>query len=348
MRSPTPAPRRMAPPQAGPTQATPPQATPPQATPPRADRHRAGLPQADRHRAVRPPADPPPAGAARRARPRWCGPARRAGGWCSRQVLGLAGDLVDELLVVLPRGGHLTAPPGHRPPSDFPMADGAQCCGASAPHPCRCHRTPADVMGRDRNCTGRSMLDTQPAPTGTRTHRRAVRPSGQERTFATDELIVSKIDPRGVITYANDVFLRVSAYPAAEVIGQPHNLIRHPDMPRAVFKLLWDTLAERREGFAYIDNLAADGANYWVLAHMTPSYGSNGAVVGYHSSRRRPSRGALDRVRPLYERLLAEERKHPNARAAVEASGRLLQELVAEQAVSYEEFIWSIIADEEA
>lgn len=192
------------------------------------------------------------------------------------------------------------------------------------------------------------MLDTQPAPTGTRTHRRAVRPSGQERTFATDELIVSKTDPRGVITYANDVFLRVSAYPAAEVIGQPHNLIRHPDMPRAVFKLLWDTLAERREVFAYIDNLAADGANYWVLAHVTPSYGSNGAVVGYHSSRRRPSRGALDRVRPLYERLLAEERKHPNARAAVEASGRLLQELVAEQAVSYEEFIWSIIADEEA
>src|SRR5689334_2578922 len=96
------------------------------------------------------------------------------------------------------------------------------------------------------------------------------RPTGVERTFGADEIIVTKTDPRGVITYANEVFLRVSALTEAEAAGQPHSIIRHPDMPRAVFKLLWDTLGERQEIFAYVKNLAADGAHYWVFAHVTP------------------------------------------------------------------------------
>ncbi len=191
------------------------------------------------------------------------------------------------------------------------------------------------------------MLDTRPRTAAPRSGRPAVRPTGEERSFPADELIVSKTDPRGVITYANDVFLRVGAYSLDEVIGQPHNLIRHPDMPRALFKLLWDTLAARQELFAYINNLAADGANYWVLAHVTPSYGPDGSVVGYHSNRRRPSPRALDRVRPLYERLLAEERRHTNARAAVAASSELLDRLIAEQAASYEDFVWTVIGQEE-
>ncbi|MGY1686803.1 PAS domain-containing protein [Geodermatophilus sp. SYSU D00804] len=190
------------------------------------------------------------------------------------------------------------------------------------------------------------MLDTRPR-TAPRAGRLAVRPTGEERTFAAEELIVSKTDLRGVITYANDVFLRVGAYTLDEVIGQPHNLIRHPDMPRAVFTLLWDTLAARQELFAYIDNLAADGAHYWVLAHVTPSYGADGSVVGYHSNRRRPSRRAVDRVRPIYERLLAEERRHPNARAAVAASSELFDRLIGEHAASYADFVWSVIAEEE-
>ena len=192
------------------------------------------------------------------------------------------------------------------------------------------------------------MLDTKPAPRDLRGAHRTVRPTGQERTFGADELIVSKPDPRGVITYANDVFLRVSGYEQGDVIGQPHNLIRHPAMPKAVFQLLWDTLADRREIFAYINNLAADGAHYWVLAHVTPSFGRNGGVVGYHSNRRKPSSQAIETVRPLYGRLLAEERRHPNAKAAVAASSQLLAEIVAEQAgSSYEELVWSVINSEE-
>lgn len=192
------------------------------------------------------------------------------------------------------------------------------------------------------------MLDTRPAAPAPRGNRDAVRPTGRERAFAADELIVSKTDLRGIITYANDVFLRVSDYPLDDVLGQPHNLIRHPEMPRAVFKLLWDTLGARQEVFAYINNLAADGGHYWVLAHVTPSYDASGTVVGYHSNRRRPARGAVQRVLPLYQRLLAEERRHPNARSAVAASSALLDEVLAEHGQGYEQFIWSIINREES
>ncbi len=188
-----------------------------------------------------------------------------------------------------------------------------------------------------------TTLDAAPGGRG----RTAVRPTGVERTFAADELIVSKTDRRGVITYANDVFLRVGAYRLDEVVGQPHNLIRHPEMPRAVFALLWDTLQRGQELFAYINNLAADGAHYWVLAHVTPSLDAAGSVVGYHSNRRRPAPRAVREVRPLYDRLLAEERRHPTARAAVTASSALLAQLVAERAASYEDFVWSVIGAEE-
>jgi PAS domain S-box-containing protein len=191
------------------------------------------------------------------------------------------------------------------------------------------------------------VLDTHPAPPAARGSQRGIRPTGVARTFGADELIVSKTDPRGVITYANDVFLRVSGYEMADVVGRPHNLIRHPDMPRAVFALLWETLAARRELFAYINNLAADGAHYWVLAHVTPSVGPGGAVVGYHSNRRKPADHAVEAIRPVYDRLLAEERRHPTAKAAVAASSRLLADLVAEQGGSYDEFVWSVINREE-
>jgi PAS domain S-box-containing protein len=187
------------------------------------------------------------------------------------------------------------------------------------------------------------LLDTQPAPQAARTRRPHLQPTGEVRTFSPDELIVSKTDLRGVITYANDVFERVSGYAEHELIGQPHNLIRHPDMPKVVFRLLWDTIAAGQELFAYVNNLAADGASYWVLAHVTPSYGADGALIGYHSNRRSPSRAAVDRVTPVYARLAAAERAEPNGKAALEASGRLLDQLLGERGETYEDFVWSII-----
>lgn len=168
------------------------------------------------------------------------------------------------------------------------------------------------------------------------------RPTGVERHLGPDELIVSKTDLQGRITYANESFLRIGAFTEDQVIGQPHNLIRHPEMPRAVFKLLWDTVQSKQELFAYVVNLAADGAHYWVLAHVTPSFDAHGAVVGYHSNRRRPHPEALARIRPVYAQVLAEEGRHSGARAATAAGAGLLSQLVAQSAGSYDEFVWSL------
>jgi PAS domain S-box-containing protein len=169
-----------------------------------------------------------------------------------------------------------------------------------------------------------------------------VRPSGQERTFGADELIVTKTDPRGILTYANDVFLRLSALDEDEAIGRPHNVIRHPDMPRAVFKLLWDTLKQQREIFAYVVNLAADGAHYWVFAHVTPSFDEAGRVVGYHSNRRVPARHAIAAVEGLYGVLRTAERRHDRAADAVAAGHAALQGVLAERGRTYDELVWDI------
>jgi PAS domain S-box-containing protein len=170
----------------------------------------------------------------------------------------------------------------------------------------------------------------------------STQPTGVERTFGEEEIIVSKTDVRGFITYANDVFLRVSAYDEAELIGKPHNVIRHPDMPRCVFKLLWETIAGGDEIFAYVLNLAADGAHYWVFAHVTPSFGTRGEIVGYHSNRRSPDRRVVDRIAEVYATLLAEERRNSNPTAAMEASTAILTQVLADRGQTYDEFVWSL------
>lgn len=112
------------------------------------------------------------------------------------------------------------------------------------------------------------------------------RVTGVERYFDEEEVIVSKTDVKGIITYANRVFLRVAGYDEEGLLGRPHNIIRHPDMPRCVFKLLWDKLEQQEEVFAYVVNLAKNGDHYWVFAHVTPSIDRRSRVVGYHSNRR--------------------------------------------------------------
>jgi len=111
---------------------------------------------------------------------------------------------------------------------------------------------------------------------------RRVTPSNRESPFDENEIIVSKTDTKGRITYANDVFSRVSQFTVAELLGVPHSIIRHPDMPRCVFKLLWDAIQAKQEIFAYVLNMAKSGDHYWVFAHVTPSFGADGAITGYH------------------------------------------------------------------
>ena len=169
-----------------------------------------------------------------------------------------------------------------------------------------------------------------------------IQPTGNERTFGEDQIIVSKTDPTGRVTYANNVFLDLALYDEEDVIGQQHNLVRHPDMPRCVFKLLWDTIQAGEEIFAYVVNMSKNGDHYWVFAHVTPSFDANGNISGFHSNRRVPEPGPLAKVKDLYKTLLAEEQRYPKGKDGMEASYKMLTDLLAENGVTYEEFIFSL------
>ena len=167
--------------------------------------------------------------------------------------------------------------------------------------------------------------------------------TGVERTFDVDQIIVSKTDKTGRITYANQVFLDVAGYSLNEVMGQPHNLIRHPQMPRCVFKLLWDTLAQEKEIFAYVINRCKNGDHYWVLAHVTPSFDEDHNLIGYHSNRRVPKKEVVQNaIVPLYAQLLEVEQSYDNRKDGMNAATDVLLGLLNEKGIGYDEFILSL------
>jgi PAS domain S-box-containing protein len=169
-----------------------------------------------------------------------------------------------------------------------------------------------------------------------------ITPTGRESAFGEDEIIVSKTDLKGRITYANDVFLRVSRYSAQDLIGQPHSIIRHPDMPRCVFKLLWETIEAGGEIFAYVLNMAANGDHYWVFAHVTPSFDAAGKIVGYHSNRRKPMPEQIAKIAPLYRGLLEQERRGEDRKQGMkDAYDHLLADLRS-KGVAYDEFVFAV------
>jgi PAS domain S-box-containing protein len=171
----------------------------------------------------------------------------------------------------------------------------------------------------------------------------SIAPSGAEILLCDDDIIVSKTDVKGRITYANQTFCRVAGYTEAEVLGQPHSIVRHPDMPRAVFKLLWDTIAEGREIFAYVKNMAKSGDHYWVFAHVTPSYDKNHNIIGYHSNRRCPRREVVvNTIAPLYATVLQEENRHRNGQQALAAGFDLLVNFLKSKNTTYDELILSL------
>ncbi|PWC92885.1 PAS domain-containing protein [Azospirillum sp. TSO5] len=160
-----------------------------------------------------------------------------------------------------------------------------------------------------------------------------------ERFFPDDEIIVSKTDPKGRLVYVNDIFLSVSGYTERELIGQPHSVIRHPEMPRCVFRLMWERIGSGQEIFAYVNNRAKNGDHYWVFAHVTPSYEGPGRLVGYHSNRRVPRREAIEKIKPIYGALLSEENRHADRKAGLDASCRLLNDHLVSLGKSYDQFV---------
>lgn len=172
--------------------------------------------------------------------------------------------------------------------------------------------------------------------------RPTILPTGREVTFKEHEVIVSKTDLKGIITYANPVFLQIAGFTEEEVIGQPHNLIRHPDMPRCVFKLLWDVLQSGQEIFAYVVNQCKNGDHYWVFAHVTPTFNELGEIVSYHSNRRVPEQSAIDQIKPIYTLLKQKEDSYSDSREGVRAATELLGQHLAGMGMPYEEFIFTL------
>lgn len=130
--------------------------------------------------------------------------------------------------------------------------------------------------------------------------------SEREVPYPDGKLIVSRTDPTGIITHCNPAFVEMSGYARDELIGAPHSILRHPDMPALAFKGLWEDVKAGRIWHGYVKNLRKDGAFYWVYATVIANV-RDGRVVGYTSVRRKPSRRMVDAAAALYERLLGEE-----------------------------------------
>lgn len=168
-----------------------------------------------------------------------------------------------------------------------------------------------------------------------------VEPTGQERVMREDDFIVSKTDLKGRITYCNRVFIEFSGFQEAELLGEQHNIVRHPDMPRGVFKFLWDTLGQKQECFAFVKNMCKDGSFYWVFANVTPDLNAQGQVTGYFSVRRKATPAAIAVMSDVYKLMLDEERR-AGPKEACDASLALLTGILEQKGLSYEQLILSL------
>lgn len=163
----------------------------------------------------------------------------------------------------------------------------------------------------------------------------------QEITLDKKRYIVSKTDRRGVIQYGNDYFVEISGYKESELIGQPHNIIRHPDMPRIIFKLMWDRIQNGKNIFAVVKNLAKNGDYYWVVTEFEPRIDKlSNEIIGHTAFRKSVDRKTLDVIEPLYQTLLEIE-----AKGGMEASEKYLLGFLEEKRLSYDQFIDELIGN---
>jgi PAS domain S-box-containing protein len=157
------------------------------------------------------------------------------------------------------------------------------------------------------------------------------------REMNEDDFIISKTDTKGRLTYVNKIFIDLAEYSEEELLGKPHNIVRHPDMPKTIFKLLWERIQHKNEIFAYVVNKTKNGNSYWVYANVTASLDARGNIVGYYSVRRKPNPQALAIIQPLYAEILQAERG-----GGIGAGEKVLNNLIKEKGVSYDELIISI------
>lgn len=166
-------------------------------------------------------------------------------------------------------------------------------------------------------------------------------PKDHEIELNPKKYIVSKTDPKGIIEYANDYFTEISGYSEAELLGQPHSILRHPDMPKIVFKMMWDRINDGKNIMAVVKNLAKDGSYYWVITEFEPKMDPiSGEIISHTAFRKAAPRAAVEALEPIYAKLLEIEKE-----GGMEASEKYLRGYLEENHTTYDEFIDKLVGN---
>ena len=166
-------------------------------------------------------------------------------------------------------------------------------------------------------------------------------PLDKEKVLNPKKYIVSKTDPKGIIEYGNDYFVEISGYSEAELIGKPHNIIRHPDMPKVVFKMMWDRIKKAQNIMAVVKNLAKDGSYYWVVTEFEAKVDPiSNDIISYTAFRKAAPRKAVETMMPIYQKLLEIEKE-----GGMEASEKYLRGFLEEKGVTYDQFIDNLVGN---
>jgi PAS domain S-box-containing protein len=165
-------------------------------------------------------------------------------------------------------------------------------------------------------------------------------PSDREVDWNRNKVLLSKTDTKGTILYANEDFIDVSGYDEFELIGQPHNIIRHPDMPKVIFKFLWDSIKSSKNIHAIVKNMSKTGRYYWVITDFKIIADSDGEIVGYFGTRKSvPEDIIVKFIEPLYKKLL-----HIEEASGMLASEEYLVGFLEERKKTYMEYIDHLVA----
>ena len=164
-------------------------------------------------------------------------------------------------------------------------------------------------------------------------------PTNEEKQLNKNDFIVSKTNTKGIITYCNQIFIDMAQYTEEELIGTNHNIIRHPDMPKVAFELVWNMIQSGQEFWGFVKNLRKSGGYYWVYTNISPDY-NNGQIVGYTSVRRKANPAAIQTIIPIYEQLKNAERS-----GGTKAAAQILTKLLEEKNMEYNQLIITLQGD---
>jgi len=167
------------------------------------------------------------------------------------------------------------------------------------------------------------------------------KPLDNEIKLSQKRYIVSKTDTKGIIEYANDYFIEISGYSEEELIGQPHNIVRHPDMPRVAFKIMWDRISKGQNFMAIVKNLAKDGSYYWVVTDFEPKLDPiTKEIVSHTAFRKAAPQKAIDAIVPIYAKLTEIEKN-----VGMVTSEKYLYKFLEDNNTTYDEFIDDLVGN---